>query len=265
MFLAELYAIRHSKRSRLTILAIIVGTFFAEGLSWYDTFIRFASGHLTTNQIPHPAMVAALSFSSSGQGIQMLLTLLLPVFLILISTGRTIERSSASSNYPLYLKAGKLKRALLESEWAQFRIVTLFFLLLYSSDFLIAVALFHGGENFRGLADQPIGSSLLRWELIHPYLTYVGTIIVVSVTFGIFSTVLHVLALNLKRTGLIYLISMVIWLLLFSLPHGVAYFIQPFVGYNWHNRLLAMLSFGSVCGILILIGNLALNCRSRYW
>nr|WP_252893107.1 hypothetical protein [Lentilactobacillus otakiensis] len=202
--------------------------------------------------------------NSSGEFLQLILMLLMPMFLILITIQRSIERSQDNSTFVLYTRMGNLNKSLINGQLVQFTIFTLLYIALFAGDFLINIVLFHRGTSFKGVEDATINSHLLSLELSHPYLTYLIFIFVVSVAFGIYAVVTYVLALSLRKTFLVYLVSLGLWIMMFALPYSSSYFMQPFIEYDWKEYGLSMLSYLVICGAVILVGNWIVRLQSHH-
>ncbi|MBZ3777169.1 hypothetical protein K9P40_08780 [Lentilactobacillus otakiensis] len=267
MLSSEISAIKNSKISRKTIYYTIIMILLGEFLTWKSYFFQSVAGYphrVPASQIINPPTAAFLSLNSSGEFLQLILMLLMPMFLILITIQRSIERSQDNSTFVLYTRMGNLNKSLINGQLVQFTIFTLLYIALFAGDFLINIVLFHRGTSFKGVEDATINSHLLSLELSHPYLTYLIFIFVVSVAFGIYAVVTYVLALSLRKTFLVYLVSLGLWIMMFALPYSSSYFMQPFIEYDWKEYGLSMLSYLVICGAVILVGNWIVRLQSHH-
>lgn len=270
MLLSELAAIKHSKRSKLSILFLLIAIILGEAFSWYGNYYlfwdyaRYKHIALSFKNIYHPTMTTFLAGNTSGQFLQIMIIWLLPMYLLLISTQRLVDQSQAESNYVTLSRSSKINRYLLTSQLTQFIVFMGFFLILFIFDFLLAELLFHNGQFFMDLEDSTKYSHLLGLEMHHPNLTYLTYSVIVSAAFGLFAVVVQVLVLILKRPILVYPVSLGIWFFMVAMPASSTYFMQPFIEYDWGTYLSALISYLLICGALIVGGNLWLKLRGKY-
>ncbi len=270
MLSSELTAIKHSKRSKLTILFLLITIILGEIFTWYGNYYLFwnyaknTHTKLSYQNIYHPTMTTFLAGNTSGQVLQILIIWLLPMYLLLINTQRLIDQSQNESTYVILSRSSRIKHYLITSELTQFAIFVGLFLILFSFDFLLAELLFHNGHFFMDLEDSIKYSHLLGLEMGHPNLTYITYSVVVSIAFALFAVVVQVLTLVLKRAILVYPISLGIWFFMVAMPASSTYFIQPFIEYDWKTYLSALISYLLICGVLIIIGNTWIKLRGRH-
>lgn len=267
MLLSEINSIKNSKISRKTIFYMVIMVLVSEFLTWQTYFLQSDKSYphgLPASQIINPPTAAFLSLNSSGEFLQLIIMLLMPVFLILITTQRTIERSQGSSNFVLDTRMGSVNKFLIKGQFVQFIFFATFYMILFTGDFLINILLFHKGISFKGMEDTSVHSQLLGLELSHPYLTYIGFIVVVSMAIGIYAVVIYVLALSLKKTFLVYPISLGLWIMMFAMPYSSSYFMQPFIEYDWKEYGFSLLSYLIICCAMILVGNWIIKLRSQH-
>lgn len=270
MLSSELNSIKSSKRSIFTIIFLFIVVILGELITWYGNYYMFwnyakqTHRHLSYQNIYHPTMTTFLSGNTSGQFLQIIIIWLLPLYLILISAQRIIDNNRNDSNYIYTSRYTKFKQYLGVSELTQFSIFTVFFIVLFGLDFVIAELLFHNGQSFMDLEDSVKYSHLLKLELLHPNLAYISFIVVVSMSFGLFAVVVHVLALLLKKPILVHPISLDIWFFMVAMPNSSTYFIQPFIEYDWGTYFSALISYLVICSSIIAVGNFWLKLRGRY-
>ncbi|KRL72281.1 hypothetical protein [Lentilactobacillus kefiri] len=266
LLLSEIEAIKSSKTSRKTIIYTFIMIVVTELLTWQTYFLHSIKGYphgLPGSQIINPPTAAFLSLNSSGEFLQLIIMLLMPIFLILITLQRKIEISQGKSNYIFQTRMGTVNQYLIKGQITQFVIFTLFYMALFSFDLLVNIVLFHKGTSFKGVENSTINSHLLNLELAHPYLTYIWFIIIVSIAFGIYAVVTYILALSLKKTFLVYPISLGLWIMMFALPYSSSYFMQPFIEFDWKEYGMSMLSYLLICGVVIIVGNWIVRLRSH--
>ncbi|MGP3641300.1 hypothetical protein [Lentilactobacillus hilgardii] len=270
MLSSELNAIKHSKRSKITILFLFITIIVGEAFSWYGNYYlfwdyaRYKHMALSYKNIYHPTITTFLAGNTSGQFLQIIIIWLLPMYLLLISTHRLVDQSQAESNYVTLSRFSKINRYLETSQLTQFIVFMSLFLILFGFDFLLAELLFHNGQFFMDLENSIKYSHLLGLELQHPNLTYLIYSVIVSAAFALFAVVVQVLVLTLKRPILIYPISLGIWFFMVAMPASSTYFIQPFIEYDWGTYLSSLISYLLICSIIIIGGNFWLKLRGKY-
>ncbi|AFS01351.1 hypothetical protein [Lentilactobacillus buchneri] len=267
MLLSEISAIISSRRSKRTILICVLIVLLAEFLAWQSNFpglFQLYPNGIPSKEIINPPTAAFLAGNSSGQFLQIILIWFMPIFIIMITLQRIIERTHGGSNYLLSTRMGTLDKFFVRSELVQFFIFSTFYMILFGCDFVVAIILFHKGTSFMGMEDSAKYSHLLHLEIEHPYVAYILFVIIVSLAFGLFSVVIYVLALSIRKTILVYPISLGLWIFMIALPYSSSYFTQPFIEYDWNEYIGSLISFLLICVVVITIGNVVIRLRSKH-
>lgn len=193
------------------------------------------SGALDTKQMLHPVKASFLSGSSHGHIPQIIIIHLLPLFVLLLGSDNSVQEHTLKyDNIMLTHMSRKkyLKSKYLVSFIVPFVIVIVALLL----NLIASIAVFHGGEGFRGL-ERKIElegvSKFWLFEFTHPYIAYIGYIFSAAFASGLCGIICRSVALLSGKYSTTYFSGLFLWMALIISKYSVTYVYQPFSEYGW--------------------------------
>lgn len=233
MLKRELELVLKNRKTKIIVPFLFLLTMADLGLAWWQCFGLWLPVKLTKPaMIWHPAIGAFLSASTEGHITQMLYLWILPLYFLILYCDLPLLEYQKGYHNILYTKTQKKKYLKIRLGCSfVFSFVIVFGMLLIN--YIGAIILFRGGENFRGnsIADYP-DHLIYTTSMKNPYIAYMGYIIVAAITAGGCGMVCMGLAFVMKQYKYLYLLCFLLWYLQIIAPNSLTYMIQPFIEYD---------------------------------
>jgi len=170
-----------------------------------------------------------LAGSSLGHYPQMALLWLLPAYLMIGPSRWYLQDVKAGQVSLLVTRMKKrqyLGRLLRMTFCSTFISILLALLLNYA---LALVVFRHGSGSGNRMSDFQGGvKPFLHWQLLHPTITNLMTILIAAVLIGLLATAIMAVSFIFKKTSYVFALSMVAWFIPISTNYSIMGVLQPF-------------------------------------
>ncbi|WP_432225080.1 hypothetical protein ACRPMQ_01960 [Lactiplantibacillus argentoratensis] len=191
-----------------------------------------------------------LAGSSLGHYPQMALLWLLPAYLLL-GPGRWYLQDIKVGQINLLItrmRKPQYLQQLLRTSFISVAASALFALLL---NYGLALLLFQNGSgNSYRMSDYQDGSDpFLYWQLLHPVLANLLTILLTAMILGLFAMAIIALSFMFKKISYVFGLSMVAWFIPISTNYSILSVLQPFQETTLTAQLMILLVY-----VIVLLG-----------
>lgn len=192
-----------------------------------------SGGEFKADSIYHPAKAAFLSGKSRGHVPQIILTWLMPLFVLLLCSDNYVAEHGRKYSQIMMTHVGR-KKYVLHKYISSFIIGAGWFAVGIAVNFLGAFVLFRGGKSFSLSLNflEEIASESDIFIYTHPYLIYFLYSISAVLIAGICSVLCRSIAFLAKKYKYTYFAAFALWMLLVISPFSVANLFQPFTEYG---------------------------------
>lgn len=254
----EIGIMRKNKRAILIILFLLCLVLLDAVKVYQMNFIWFGyiwrSDYQNIANLMHPASGAFLSSVTEGHIYQMMYEWLLPVYLLLIYSDKTIEETRSGYFSLMMMKQGKQK--FLKTKFlCAFIIGFMIVFVTLCINYFILIVILHGGQDFQGMLSGDFPTHFIfTFSMKYPYVTYFLYICTSSILAGGCAMICTSLSMIFTQYRYLYLAAFLVWYLQITAKNSLTYITQPFIEYDWQYVLPALGRFIIIWWIIVLAG-----------
>lgn len=257
MFKSEFYKIKKNKLRKVVILLMFTMALFTFFMTYYSSFDH-TMGILHFFDIPYserfsPVWASFLTSSAPGHIGYTLLIWFLPIYFLIINSDSYITEKNLGLASAIHTRMGN-KQFLMQRFGFAFIIALIIFGGILVIDFVLANLVFNKGTDFSGMqnymSDMP---SISQFVYHNPTVGYIFYMITSCLAVAFYNIVIVALSLNIRKKALLYVISILLWFVMFTTPYNMSNLMQPLTEYGLEKMIPFACIYVILCFAIIIV------------